>query len=671
MLQPFIPPCQAACPINTDVRGYVLAIAKSDIETAMRINREVNPFPSVCGRICTRPCEKACRRAQVDEAISIGSLKRFVFDYAREANLIRKPECIYDEKIAVVGGGPAGLTASYYLSILGYRVTIFEAQAELGGMLIEGIPEYRLPKNIVRKEIEQILSLGIEVKTGLSLGNDFTLEELLKEYQAVFLSIGSQKSIIPKCEGVELSGVITAVEFLKQVSRGLKPSIGEHVVVVGGGHTAVDAARTSLRLGAKEVTIVYRRTLDEMPAGHAEIEEAEKEGVTIKYLVSPIKFQCNKSGNLDRICCIEMKLGDVDESGRRRPIPIENSEFDIKADTVILAIGYVPDADILKNTSIFLNKNNTIIVSDETGMTNLKGIFAGGDVVTGPSSVVKAIASGKKAADEIHRYLRKIPREEEKQLPVLGPLNENVIKLIKKTKRQTMPVLPVYERIHSFEEVELGFTREQAVIEAQRCLNCGAGAFILQDCASCLNCVRICPYGAPMLSEEKVEIDVSQCQACGICASECPASAIALNFEKREDDINVIQSIIEKIKQEKTEFSIVAYYCKYKIHTDPENSEGIYWIGKLCTGRLDVYQLIRPLELGNDFVAVHMCNDGECRFRDGNQWLLKHFEKAKKILDETGIGSNRLSLISDEDLTEIRKKFEAFYNNLLKERING
>ncbi len=658
MATPFIPPCQAACPIHTDVRGYVLAIAKGDIETAIRINREVNPFPSVCGRICTHPCETACRRAQVDEAISIASLKRFAFDHAEEKKLFKQLEYKYDEKIAVIGGGPAGLTASHDLALLGYRVTIFEAQAELGGMLIEGIPEYRLPKNIVRKEIEQILSLGIEVKTGLSLGKDFTLEGLLSEYQAVFLAIGSQKSLIPRCEGVELSGVITAVEFLKKVSRGLKPPVGKCVVVIGGGHTAVDAARTCFRLGAKDVTIVYRRTLDEMPAGRAEIEDAEKEGIKIRYLTSPVKFHCNDAGILEKICCIEMKLGDLDDSGRRRPVPVENSEFDIKADMVILAIGYIPDGDVLKNTGILLSKNNTIVVQHNTFMTNLKGVFAGGDVVNGPSSVVEAIASGRKAADAIHRYLRKLPEKEEKPLSVLEPLNDSVIKLIKKSKRQKMPTLSISERIQGFDEVELGFTFEQAVAEAQRCLNCGVGAIVLEDCASCMNCVRICPYGIPVPDEDKVYIDINQCQACGICASECPALAITLNFEKREDDINLIRNIMERIKQEKVEFPIIAYYCRYKIPAGFENRNGIYWIGKFCTGRLDVFQLLYPLELGADGVAVHMCNDGECRFIDGNRWLLKHIEKAQKFLEETGTGSNRLRLITEEDFSDIRKRFE-------------
>ena len=671
MVTPVIPPCQAACPIHTDVRGYVLALAKGDVETAIRINLKVNPFPSVCGRICTHPCETACRRAQVDEAISIASLKRFAADQTKEMKLIMQPEHLYNEKVAVIGGGPSGLTAAHDLALLGYKVTVFEAQAVLGGMLSEGIPEYRLPKDVVRKEIAHILSLGIEAKTGLSLGRDFTIKELLRDYQAVFLALGSQESLLPKCDGVKLSGIIKSVEFLKQVSRGLRPVLGKCVVVVGGGHTAVDAARTCLRLGASDVTIVYRRTLEEMPAGRAEIKDAENEGIKVRYLTAPVNFLCNEGGNLEKVCCIEMQLGELDESGRRRPVPVKNSEFDIKADTVILAIGYIPEAEILKDTGLSLNRNNTVIVKDKTGVTNLKGVFAGGDVVSGPSSVVEAIAAGRRAADAIHCYLRKLPPKEVEKPSVFGLLDDSVVSLIKKLNRQTMPSLPVEKRIHSFDEVELGFTREQALREAQRCLNCGAGANVSDDCASCLNCVRICPYGVPVPGKEIVEIDISQCQACGICASECPASAIRLKIEEKQEDIATLQNIMEKALQENSELFIIGYYCRYKVPTGFPDNNDMYWIGKLCTGRLDVFQLLYPFELGADGVAVHICRDGECRFRDGNKWLLKHVEKAKRVLDEIGMGSNRLNIITEEDFPDIRKKFEALCKNPIREKVKG
>jgi len=472
MSNKLVPPCQAACPIHTDVRGYISAIEKGDVETAIRINRQVNPLPAICGRICTRPCEDACRRAQVDEPIAIAALKRFAADSTKGLKIIQRPENTYDEKVAVIGGGPAGLSAAYELSLLGYKVTIFEAQDKLGGMLVEGIPEFRLPKDIVEEEINLILSLDTVVKTGMSLGRDLTIEGLLKDFQSVLLAIGSQKSLLPKCKGVESSRVIPAVEFLKQVCRGERPRLGEHVVVIGGGHTAIDASCTCLRLGARDVTIVYRRTINEMPLCRAELEEAEKEGVKVRYLASPVEFLCNESGNIEKVCCIEMQLGELDESGRRRPIPVENSEFEVHADTVIAAIGYIPEEEVLKNNRIVITNKGRVTVN-ETGATNIKSVFACGDVVSGPSNLTRAIASGKKAAKAVHRYLRNQPPEAIEGYSAMGILNERIVKLIPKSRRQKMPTLPVEERIDSFAEVELGYTYEQATQEAQRCLKCG------------------------------------------------------------------------------------------------------------------------------------------------------------------------------------------------------
>ncbi|MFZ6017661.1 MAG: FAD-dependent oxidoreductase [Nitrospirota bacterium] len=653
-----VSPCQAACPIHTDVRGYVTAIIRGDLDEAIKINRQVNPFPSVCGRICTRPCESVCRRAQVDEPIAIAALKRFASDQTKGLKLIQPPQHYYDERVAVIGAGPAGLTAAHDLALLGYKVTVFEEQNVLGGMLMEGIPEYRLPKDVVNEEVDFILSLGIEAKTGLSLGRDFSIEELLKDYQAIFLAVGSQKSLFPKCKGIELSGIITAVEFLKQVSRGQRPFLGKRVLVIGGGHTAIDAARTCLRLGSSDITIIYRRTLDEMPAGREEVEDAEKEGVNIRYLTAPVDFSGN--GNVQKVRCIEMRLGELDASGRRQPLPVENSEFEIKADTVILAIGYIPEPDTLKDSGLILSKNGTVIVKDETGATNLKGVFAGGDVVSGPLSVIEAIAAGRRAADTIHRYLRNLPAKEvEKPLP-FRPLDDSVVRLINKSMRQKIPTIPVEKRLNNFNEVDMGYSWSEAVKEAQRCLLCGSGALVAENCAACLNCVRICPYGVPVPGREIAEIDISQCQACGICASECPASAINLKLETREDGHAALQKMIDKARREAPEILIIGYYCRYKVPTGLPDESGICWLGKLCTGRLDVFQLIYPFEWGVDGVAVHMCKNEECRFRDGSRWLLTHIERAKKILDEIGIGADRLDIISDgEDVSDFRKRLEA------------
>jgi len=471
-----VPPCQAACPIHTDARGYISAIEKGDVETAIRINRQVNPLPAICGRICPRPCESVCRRGQVDEPIAIAMLKRFAADNTKGLELLQRPDQLYDEKIAVIGGGPAGLAAAHDLALLGYRVTIFDGNYRLGGMLTEGIPEYRLPKNVVMEEIDIILSLGVGIRTGLYLGQDFTIEGLLKDFQGIVLAIGSQKSLFPRCKGIELSRIYGAVDFLKQVCRGQRPHVGENVVIIGAGHTALDASRTCLRLGSRKVTILYRRTVEEMPVERAELEEAKEEGVIVRYLATPCEFIGNENGNVKKVRCIEMKLGELDESGRRSPLPIENSEFELNADTVISAIGYIPEEEILQTAGVSVRKQSRVIV-DKMYATNLKNVFACGDVVSGPSSLIEAIASGKKSAKAIHCHFRNLPEEIEIYYGS-GMLNENLVKLIPKENRQKMPTLPVEKRINSFEEVELGYNWEQAVKEAQRCLKCGTSELV-------------------------------------------------------------------------------------------------------------------------------------------------------------------------------------------------
>src|SRR4030043_1399714 len=471
-----VPPCQAAWPIRTDARGYISAIEKGDADTAIRINRQVNPLPAICGRICPRPCERVCRRGQIDEPIAIAALKRFASDNSNSLSLIQKPENVHDEKIAVIGGGPAGLAAAHDLALLGYKVTILDGSYRLGGMLIEGILEYRLPKDIVMADIDFILGLGVAVGPGLSLGRDYTIESLLKDFQGVVLAIGSQRSLFPRCKGIELSRIYTAVDFLKQVSRGQRPRLGNRVVIIGGGHTALDASRTCLRLGSSEVTIIYRRTVDEMPVDRGELKQTEEEGVKMMYLVTPVEFLGAENGDVEKVRCIKIALGEPDESGRPSPRPVPNSEFELPVDTVISAIGYMPEEETLKNSGISTKEQNRVIVNNKFA-TNLKNVFACGDVVSGPSSLIEAIASGKRTAKAVHCYFRNLPNEPE-QYFASGMLNEKMVKLIPKENRQKMPSLPVEKRITSFEEVQLGYSWEQAVKESQRCLKCGTSELV-------------------------------------------------------------------------------------------------------------------------------------------------------------------------------------------------
>jgi NADPH-dependent glutamate synthase beta subunit-like oxidoreductase/coenzyme F420-reducing hydrogenase delta subunit/ferredoxin len=661
-----VPPCQAACPINTDVRGYVAALARGDAEEAIRIIRRVNPLPSVCGRICTRLCETACRRAQVDTPLAIRALKRYASDHTKHLTFTMQPLNSYKERIAIIGSGPSGLTAAHDLALLGYSVTIFEAQHVLGGLLGEGIPKYRLPKAVVQKEIEDILSIGIEARTDMSLGKDFTIEGLLKDYHAVFIAVGSQKSLHPKCKGDDLPGILLGVEFLKQIDRGEISLPGQKVLVIGGGHTAVDAARTCIRLECPDVTVVYRRTLDEIPAGQEEVEQAEMEGVKFIYLAAPVEFDGEEK--VQRVRFVRMKLGEPDHSGRRRPVPVKDSEFELEADAVILAIGYIPDVENLKQDGLKVDRKGTIIVKDETGITDIKNVFAAGDVVTGPMSVIEAMASGRKAAGALHRYFRNIQNKEVDNRVSLRSLDETVVKLIHKAERLRMPILPLEERKNTFNEVDLGYNREQACREALRCLNCGAGASVDEHCAACLNCLRICPYGIPAPGREIAEIDISQCQACGICAAECPASAIQLSNEGKADLRREVEKLMDIARQETPEILVIGYYCRYHDPLGPPlENDAIYWIARYCTGRLRESQILYPFEAGADGVILSMCPSDKCRFKDGAYWVAEHMKRVKRILEETGMGADRLSVIShEEDFAGFRQRLETIGINPLR-----
>lgn len=476
--------CRAACPAGVNAQGYVALIAKGKFKEAYELIRKFVPLPAVLGRVCFHPCENDCERGDVEEPIAICALKRFVADYMMKQPQ-EKPVPIpqkYEEKIAVIGAGPAGLTAAYELVKMGYPVTVFEALPEPGGMLRIGIPEYRLPKKILAREIQYLEDLGVKIRTNVTLGKNLNFEDLERMgYKAVFLAVGMQKSLKLGVKGEELQGVFQGVDFLRDVNLGKKVNVGEHVAVIGGGNVAIDVSRVALRLGAKKVYILYRRSREEMPAFQPEVEQAEKEGVEFLFLKAPKRI-IGENGKVVAVECFEMRLTEPDETGRRKPVPIEGSEHMIPADTVITTIGQALDTASLPK-GLKLN-HGTVEVDPQTLQTNIPHIFAGGDAVLGPATVIEAIAAGKKAAISIHKYLRgeDLKAIEEEGLP---PVKISPKEGIEKRKRQAMPLLPVEERIKSFDEVELGFSEEMAIEEAKRCLACGG-------CSECLECEKAC-----------------------------------------------------------------------------------------------------------------------------------------------------------------------------------
>ena len=402
--QVILPPCQEACPIHQDTRGYVSLIAKGKFKEALEIIRKVNPLPAVCGFICHHPCEEACLREGVNHPIPIRLLKRFVAEYERKGGETKKRTAKKRrERVLVVGSGPAGLAAANDLALLGFKVTVFEALPVLGGMLAVGIPEFRLPREILQWEIKGIREMGVEMKTHHPFhlnGGRKAFQKL--GFQAVFLSIGAHRSKRLNIPGERLQGVSQGVEFLRDIHLGKSLKIGEKTAVIGGGNVAIDTARSAIRLGAQSVEVYCRRSRKEMPAIPEEVEEAIREGVKIHFLSSPVKI-IERDRRAVGLECMRMRLGDPDRQGRRKPIPIEGSAYKVAAETIIAAIGQRVDRKNLKGLDV--NQDGTLRVDPKTNETSIKGMFAGGDVVTGPGWAIDAIAAGKKAAESIDRYL--------------------------------------------------------------------------------------------------------------------------------------------------------------------------------------------------------------------------------------------------------------------------
>ncbi len=491
-------PCKAACvdacPIHTNVLGYLKHISEGRFADAYMLIRATNPFPSACGRVCYAPCEGVCNRGQLDGPLAIRDLKRFAVD-SFDVDSLEVPQITKTEKkVAVIGAGPAGLACAHDLAVEGHDVTVFEALPEPGGMLRYAIPEYRLPKEELRKEIGYIEKLGVDIKCGVEIGKDITIDTIKNDFDAIFIGTGAPKGLLLGVEGEDSQGVIDGIQFLRAINSGEALATGKNVAVIGGGNTAVDCARTARRLGSENVKLIYRRTRDEMPAADEEVEALIHEGIEIQFLTTPVRFYA-ESGKLSKMECIRMELGEPDASGRRRPVPIEKSEFSLPVDMVITALGQATQTAFVEAIGVTLAKNGTIMVDPATGLTNIEGVFAGGDVFTGPAYVVDAIAAGQKAAFSINRYLKgeEVTAAWEEKKPEQLTENE-VAQLAAKTpqaERIHMPEVNVEERVTNFNEVAIGYSPEDAMAEASRCL---AGQ--IEGCIQCGECERRCEVKA-------------------------------------------------------------------------------------------------------------------------------------------------------------------------------
>ena len=480
-------PCRMACPAGLNVQGYVQMVKEGKFHEALEIIMEDLPLPGVLGRICPHGCEDACRRAEVDEPVAIRNLKRLAADRVDPRGIQIPCAPARPERVAIIGSGPAGLSCAYHLARKGFRSTIFEALSQPGGMLRVGIPAHRLPREVLEQEIEVVTNLGVEIELNTALGRDLSIDDLFRKgYKAAYLALGAHKGIELGVPGEKADGVRQGVDFLREVNLTGMTRVGRKVAIIGGGNVAIDVSRSAVRLGAEETTIIYRRTRSEMPAWEEEIQAAEAEGVGITYLAAPQEV-LTRDGQVVGLRCIRMQLTEPDSSGRKRPVPIPGSEFEIECDQLIPAIGQRPDLTALENiTGLTFSRYGTVEVNAVTYATERTGVFAGGDLQTGPWVAIGAVAAGKEAAESILRYIegRDVAEGREPvtlENPRYRPIPQNEVR----RPRARMPELPVEQRRGSFNEVELGFDEPAGRAEAGRCVNCGY-------CCECLQCVDAC-----------------------------------------------------------------------------------------------------------------------------------------------------------------------------------
>jgi NADPH-dependent glutamate synthase beta subunit-like oxidoreductase/Pyruvate/2-oxoacid:ferredoxin oxidoreductase delta subunit len=531
-------PCREGCPIGNDIARAFHHAAKGEYDEALRIYRQDNPLPGVCGRVCYHPCETACNRKSFDEAINIRGFERFLADHGKVDITREMTDNKRPETIAIVGSGPAGLSAAHHLARLGFGVTIFEALPEPGGMLMYGIPEYRLPKEVLRKEIGYIRDLGVEMKTGIRVGKDITFPDLKKEYNAIFIAVGAHKGMGLGIAGDDSSGVMEGITYLQEINLGKKVKLGKKVAVIGGGNTAIDCARTARRLGAKDITIIYRRSRAEMPALAEDMEGMEREGIKIELLAAP-KRLLSENGKLSGIECVRMKLGKPDSSGRPRPLPIEGSEFLVPVDSLIAAIGQAPETDLVNEPGLSWTTQGMI---DITGMgaTTMDGVFAGGDGAGTKAYVADAIASGKIAALAIVCYLNGTDVNKEFAEHRIGAASSFSFQhfVDPKTYPSDLTKIVTYEKVNTlcfphgarrenpdsvgikgFQEVLGGLDKATMAAEIYRCFKCGT-------CTGCDLCFLLCPDLSLVKEKKGYSVRVDYCKGCGICATSCPRNVI-------------------------------------------------------------------------------------------------------------------------------------------------
>lgn len=677
-------PCILGCPIRQDGRDYIQLIARRKFDEALEVVRGRNVLPSACGRICTHPCEDKCRRTKIDKSLAISWLKRFLCDRAggRDGGAsVEKTEIRYTEKIAIVGGGPAGLAAAHDLAALGYQCTVFEASGEAGGMIGIGVPVFRLPRADIANDVAFVTGLGVEFRCNTKVGEDVTIDDIRNEgFSAIFLTVGLPLSKSLPIKGIDTEGVLKGVNFLHEANSTGKAAVGDKALIIGGGAVAMDCARTAMRLGPKEVHISCLESRDTMPTSEYEIEETLHEGIILHASRGP-KRVVVEDGKVKGLEVLDVQSV-FDDQGRFNPSFHEGSEKVIEADTIIIAIGQGSDLSVINGIEgIETTRGGTIVVDKDTLMTGVQGIFAGGDIVLGRGTMTLALEHGKKAAFTIHNYLQGKDERDRKfdEIEPIPELAQRRIDLIKREERAAMPVIDDSRRVTGFDEVELGFSEESAVKEAQRCMNCGAGAKVIADkCIGCLTCVRACPYEIPVINNGKAPFINGDCQSCGICVVECPANAIEFSGQYEDQGEQELADAITGMNGTALP-KIINIFCHYSKLAAPDagcssvtsalrSSSGheseILDVGVLGLSKIDQTLLLHAFEMGADGVLVTVCKDDDCHFGSScAQWTGRKIDTAISLLGEVGIARERVMVIpcnsNGNDLADAVKDMTA------------
>lgn len=653
-----LPPCTHACPVNTDVRGYLAAVARRDYSEAYRLIRANNPFPSVCAWVCPHPCEDQCRRGDVDASLSIRNLKRFVVEKAG-TNCVETPRARHTGKnIAIVGSGPAGLTAAYDLSNLGHTVVVYERNHAPGGHFLTSLPTYRLPREQLEKDVEAILATGVKIHTGVEVGTDITVKELREEYDAVVIAVGLQKSKALPLPGADHPDVLKALPFMRQVNLGEKPVVGSGVVVIGGGDVAMDVARTVIRLGAVQVTAMCMESREAMPAHTCEVEEALEEGISLVNGYGPVEVNI-EDGRITGLKAQKVKAM-FDSLGRFNPTYEPGSFIFQPCDMVILAVGQGPGQEFINDSGLEVDTRGLLIADGTFFNTSVDGVFTCGEVVTGPGLAIAAVASGHRAARAVNQYLngfRWVTPEVTQD--AIAKLPSAVASRVPRLNRCQMPVLPAVVRIENFNPYELGLNEETAVLEAGRCLSCGLGAQVIEDkCAACLTCKRICPYEVPLVGAS-ARMPLEACQACGICAAYCPAGAITTG----NIDEHMIKEALANLQGERP----------LVIFTGQENSIDVLKLLDLdaikimipTISALRMEWVLSAFENGAAGVAVLGSRETtSSRHYGGNGALQGMLARAKELMADIGLSPERLYYCLPEEACDMAILLEKFYRKL-------